>query len=66
VKENFSQYMCHSYEKRATRIIKKTGHNVILKKKKSLTKIFNLDDELKIKICVTENNKEKHITYFSS
>ena len=50
--------MYDSHEKRVRRIIKKTGHNVILK---SHIKNFNFDDELKINICVTENNKEKDI-----
>jgi hypothetical protein len=47
-------------EKSAIRIIKKTEHNVIFKKH-SLTKTFNVDDKLKINICVAENNKEKHM-----
>jgi hypothetical protein len=54
-------YMYPSHEKRATKIIKKSGHNVISKKKKYLTKTFNFDDKLKINICATENNKEKHM-----
>jgi hypothetical protein len=50
--------MYHSYRKRATTIIKKTGYNVIFL---TLTKTFHFDDRLKIKICVTENNKEQHM-----
>jgi hypothetical protein len=55
--------MYHSHEKCATRIIKKTGHNIIFLKKKFLTKTFtcNFDDKLKINICITENNKEKQM-----
>jgi hypothetical protein len=43
-------------EKRATRIIKKTGHVIL--KEKSLTKtiIFMINN-----ICITENSKEKHM-----
>jgi hypothetical protein len=33
-------------------------------KKKKLTKTFNFDDELKVNIFVTENNKEKHVITF--
>jgi hypothetical protein len=50
--------MYRSHEKRATRIIKKTGHKIILKINYQ-TKTFNFDNEFKINISVTENNKEK-------
>ena len=47
--------MYDSHEKRVRRITNKTGHNVILKRKSHIKKI-NLDDKLKINICVTEKN----------
>jgi hypothetical protein len=52
--------MYHSHEKCATRIIKKSEHNIILKDN-SQSKTFNFDDKLKIIICVTDNIREKHM-----
>jgi hypothetical protein len=56
----FFSYMYHSREKHATRIINRTGHNVI-NKKTICDKTFDFADKLKTNICVTENNKENHM-----
>ena len=57
--------MYDSHEKRVRRIVKKTGHNVILKRK-SHTKKFNFDDKLKINICLTENKEKDILSYICS
>jgi hypothetical protein len=41
--------------------LEKTKKQNLQQQQQSLIKTFNFDDKLKNNICVTENNKEKHM-----